>query len=171
MEIKFYDDIDDKLLKFAVIISKSNGNWVFCKHKKRDTYEVPGGHREPNENIFDTAKRALYEETGAIDFNIKPVCVYSVTAEDNFNGEETFGMLYYAEIKTFEKELHSEIEKIIISDKLPDNWTYPLIQPKLLEEASKRGFINFAEMYSDEKASCMCIEYCALLINDKLRKN
>ena len=141
MEIKFYDDIDDKLLKFAVIISKSNGNWVFCKHKKRDTYEVPGGHREPNENIFDTAKRELYEETGAIDFNIKPVCVYSVTAEDNFNGEETFGMLYYAEIKTFEKELHSEIEKIIISDKLPDNWTYPLIQPKLLEEASKRGFI------------------------------
>lgn len=141
MEIKFYDNVDDELLKFAVIISKSNGNWVFCKHRKRDTYEVPGGHREPNENIFDTAKRELYEETGAIDFNIEPVCIYSVTAEDNFNGEETFGMLYYADIKTFEKEFHSEIEKIIISDKLPDNWTYPLIQPKLLEEAEKRGFI------------------------------
>ena len=141
MEIKFYDDVDDKLLKFAVIISKHNGNWVFCKHKKRDTYEVPGGHREPNENIFDTAKRELYEETGASDFDIKPVCAYSVTAEDNFNGEETFGMLYYADIKIIEKELHSEIEKIIISDKLPDNWTYPLIQPKLLEEAARRGFI------------------------------
>ena len=46
MEVKFYDSITDELLKFAVIISKSNGKWVFCKHKERDTYEVPGGHRE-----------------------------------------------------------------------------------------------------------------------------
>ena len=46
VEVKFYDSIIDELLKFAVIISKSNGKWVFCKHKERDTYEVPGGHRE-----------------------------------------------------------------------------------------------------------------------------
>ena len=46
VEVKFYDSIDDKLLKFAVIISKTNGKWIFCKHRERDTYEVPGGHRE-----------------------------------------------------------------------------------------------------------------------------
>ena len=39
-EVKFYDTVDDALLKFAVIISKSNGKWVMCKHKERDTYEV-----------------------------------------------------------------------------------------------------------------------------------
>ena len=39
------------------------------------------------------------------------------------------------------EELHSEIEKILISDKLVENWTYPLIQPILIEEAKKRGFI------------------------------
>ena len=39
------------------------------------------------------------------------------------------------------EELHSEIETILITDKLVDNWTYPLIQPKLIEEAHKRGFI------------------------------
>ena len=39
------------------------------------------------------------------------------------------------------KELHSEIEKIAIMDELPINWTYPEIQPKLLEEARKRGFL------------------------------
>ena len=44
-------------------------------------------------------------------------------------------------IYTFEKELHSEIEKIAIMDELPINWTYPEIQPKLLEEARKRGFL------------------------------
>ena len=54
--------------------------------------------------------------------------------------DETFGMLFIADINSFE-ELHSEIEKILISDKLVENWTYPLIQPILIEEAKKRGFI------------------------------
>lgn len=45
MKVKFYENIDDSLLKFAVIVSKSGGKWVFCKHKERDTYEIPGGHR------------------------------------------------------------------------------------------------------------------------------
>ena len=45
MEVKFYDTVNDELMKFAVVISQSNGKWVFCKHKERDTYEVPGGHR------------------------------------------------------------------------------------------------------------------------------
>ena len=34
IEVKFYDHADDKLLKFAVIISKTNGKWVFCKHRE-----------------------------------------------------------------------------------------------------------------------------------------
>ncbi|SEW30888.1 NUDIX hydrolase [[Clostridium] fimetarium] len=136
MEVKFYDNIDDELLKFAVIISKSSGKWVFCKHKNRDTYEVPGGHREANENIIDTAKRELYEETGALEFSITPISVYSVTDKNEVNGtgEETFGMLYYAEIETFEEELHSEMEKIFLWDELPTEWTYPLIQPKLISK-------------------------------------
>lgn len=142
MEIRFYEKVDDILLKFAVIISKHNGKWVFCKHKERTTYEVPGGHREVGEDIFDTAKRELYEETGAILFDIKPVCVYSVTAPDNYDGAETFGMLYFADIKEFEKELHSEIEKTEFFDELPENWTYPLIQPKLIEEFLRRENIK-----------------------------
>lgn len=143
IEVKFYDQVADELLKFAVIISKTNGKWVFCKHKERNTYEVPGGHREENENILETAKRELKEETGALDFTISPICVYSVTGKNKVNetGEETYGMLFFADIKTFENELHSEMEKVLITDTLVENWTYPLIQPKLIEEAKKRGFI------------------------------
>ena len=143
MEVKFYDEIDDALLKFAVIIAKTDGKWIFCKHKERDTYEVPGGHREACENILDTAKRELREETGAIDFDIKPVCVYSVKGKTRVNedaNDETFGMIFVADVFSFE-EIHSEIEKIIICEKLVDDWTYPLIQPKLIEEAKKRGFL------------------------------
>jgi len=134
MEVKFYDNVDDELLKFAVIISKASGKWVFCKHKERDTYEVPGGHREANESIIDAARRELYEETGALTYSITPISFYSFTEKNQVNGkeEETFGMLYYAQIETFEKELHSEIEKIVFLDEQPTELTYPLIQPKLI---------------------------------------
>lgn len=141
MEVRFYDTIDDALLRFAVIISKADGRWVFCKHKERDTLEVPGGHREPGEAIYDTAKRELYEETGATEYTIEPVCVYSVTGRNRTKdtGEEIFGMLYSARITAFEKELHSEIEKVLLLDEIPQKWTYPLIQPRLIEEAIRRG--------------------------------
>lgn len=140
MEVKFYDTIDDGLLKFAVIISKFDGKWVFCKHKDRRTYEIPRGHRENGEDIDTTAKRELQEETGAIDFTIKPICVYSVTGKTrvNISGEETYGMLYFAEIKCFDRELHSEIEKVELFHELPTEWTYPLIQPLLIEEYKRR---------------------------------
>ena len=136
LEVKFYDTVDDSLLKFAVIISQSNGKWVFCKHKERDTYEAPGGHREVGEDILETAKRELQEETGAIQFDIKPICVYSVTGKNSVNetGEETFGLLCLAEITEFSGKLESEIEKVELMDELPESWIYPMIQPKLTEK-------------------------------------
>ena len=140
MLVKFYDSIDDELIKYAVIISRSKGKWVFCKHKDRTTLEVPGGHREQGETADEAAERELAEETGAIDFTITPICVYSVVRTDG--SEESYGMLYYAEINTFESELHSEIESICLTDTLPDNWTYPLIQPELIREAIRRKIFN-----------------------------
>lgn len=143
VEVKFYDSVDDHLLKFAVIIAKTGGKWVFCKHRERDTYEVPGGHREQEEDILETARRELKEETGAVAFTIKPICAYSVRGKTRINEnitDETFGMLYIADIISFE-ELNSEIEEILVTDSLIDNWTYPFIQPQLIEEAKNRGYI------------------------------
>lgn len=73
---------------------------------------------------------------------MQPICVYSVTAPNNFEGQESFGMLFYADILSFETELHNEIERIKITNELPERWTYPLIQPKLLEEAKRRAVIK-----------------------------
>ena len=136
MEVKFYNEIDDNLLKFAVIIAEYNEKWVFCKHKERNTYEIPGGHRENGETITETARRELYEETGAVDFVLKPICAYSVTGKNRVNetGEETFGMLFFAKIRDFEHELNSEIEMINFFDNMPEKLTYPEIQPVLFNE-------------------------------------
>ena len=56
---------------------------------------MPGGHREAGEDILETAKRELQEETGAIKFEIKPICVYLVIGKIRVNdtGEETFEVL------------------------------------------------------------------------------
>ena len=135
LEVKFYEQVNDELLKFAVILSRTQGKWVFCKHRERTTYEIPGGHREPGETIQETAERELREETGAVEFDMKQVGVYSVKTEES----ETFGMLFVADIFSFE-DIHSEIESILITENLVEEWTYPLIQPRLLEEAARRGF-------------------------------
>ena len=171
MEVKFYDTVNDELLKFAVIISQSNGKWVFCKHKERVTYEVPGGHRETGENILETAKRELQEETGAVKYEIKPICVYSVTGKTRVNdtGEESFGMLYFAEITEFAKELHSEMEKVILMDELPENWTYPLIQPKLIEKYMQIEKQSYSRI---QLAAKQTIEYIKNTIKpEKLRRD
>jgi len=139
-KVRFYDGVADERLKFAVILSRFAGKWVFCKHRDRDTLEVPGGRREPGERIEETAARELREETGAEEFTIRPVCVSSVVRDD---AEESFGALYAAEITSFEKELHSVIEKIILLDTPPEsNWTYPDIQPHLLKEAARRNIFE-----------------------------
>lgn len=64
-KVNFYDEVQDELLKFAVIIAVFDGKLVFCKHKKRDTWEIPGGHREAGEKVSDTAERELSEEAFA----------------------------------------------------------------------------------------------------------
>lgn len=128
MQVEFYDINIDKPLKYAVICARYNGKWVFCKHKNRDTYEIPGGHREDREDIETTAKRELWEETGAKNFDICPVCIYSFT---------DYGMLYFAEIRSFEELPPLEIEKIKLFDDMPENLTYPIIQPYLFERVQE----------------------------------
>ncbi len=134
-DVRLYDEVEDSLLKFAVIAARSGGKWVFCRHRGRTTLEIPGGHREPGESVDQTAARELREETGAKTFTLRPVCVYSVVRDD---AAESFGGLYTAEISSF-GALHSEIEEIFLLEEPPEgNWTYPEIQPRLVEEVRKR---------------------------------
>lgn len=76
VEVKFYDEADDRLLKFAVIIAKTDNKWVFCKHRERETYEVPGGHRE-NPNVCAVYTEKEYRNKGI-------ALVYLITDHTSF---------------------------------------------------------------------------------------
>ncbi|WP_411170629.1 NUDIX domain-containing protein [Clostridium sp. MB05] len=132
IKVNFYDlnTIDDSKVKFAVIVTKYKGKLVYVRHKDRQTWEMPGGHREENESISKAASRELVEETGAKSFNITPICIYSV---EN-NKDKSFGSLSYADVYEFDELPNYEIAEIKLFDKIPENLTYPLIQPYLAKK-------------------------------------
>ena len=55
-------------------IEPFKGRWAF-----------PGGFIKMHETAEEGARRELREETGAIDFLIKPICVYSVKGKTRIN--------------------------------------------------------------------------------------
>ena len=133
-DVKFFDTVDDAALKFAVIMARYGDGWLFCRHKQRSTWEIPGGHREPGEAIDDTARRDLHEETGAVKFELHRIGVYGVCSGD----EITYGMLYFADVQTLgELPPEMEIGEITVSKKLPENLTYPFIQPALYKKTAE----------------------------------
>ena len=129
INVHFYGADTEAELRYAVIAARCGGQWVLSRHRQRDTWEIPGGHREPGENIDAAARRELYEETGAEVFTLSRVCVYSVS-----DGAQTdYGMLYFAEIDMLGELPESEISERRLFELLPGekDLTYPAIQPLL----------------------------------------
>ena len=70
------------------------------------------------------------EETGAVDFKIECVATYSVLKD----GEIGYGRLYLAEISALVPVPdQSEIAEVRTMVSLPENLTYPDIQPLLFQ--------------------------------------
>lgn len=136
MKVQFFqlDSVEDESLKYAVIVSRFKGEWIFVKHNKRTTWEIPGGKRDLYEEITRTAERELFEETGANSFTITPVCIYSVQHDLK---EESFGMLFYSEVSELSSLPNSEIGELRLFNNLPSQLTYPEIQPLLFDKVLK----------------------------------
>lgn len=118
-----------KKYKYVVIIAKLNDKWLLCKHKKRTTFETAGGHIELNETPLEAAKRELFEETGAVSYDIKPIFDYWAGDDDSTG----YGMVFFAHIKKLGELPESEMERVECFDALPENLTYPAITPVLFK--------------------------------------
>lgn len=129
MVVKFWraDEIPLDRLKYTVVAARHEGKWVYVQHKKRETWEMPGGHRNPHETAREAAKRELYEETGAVEFTLKQLGAYSVSTGE----EETYGALFVADIKAFAALPDYEIARVERFAEMPLNLTYPDILPQL----------------------------------------
>ena len=119
LEVKVFDlgHYKEEEYTRVVCVSKYKGKFVFSYNMKRKGWEIPGGHIEEGETWHEAVKREMYEETGATKIDVKPIAVYKIS---------TYGLLCYCEILEM-NELPKEYEmsKIMLTDTLPENLTYP----------------------------------------------
>ena len=154
MECKIYKFGELKDYKYADVFAWYKGKWIFCKHKMRDTWEFPGGHIEECETPLEAAKRELFEESGAVSFDIWPLCDYHVWGE--FNGAEINGkgQMYVANVHSLGAlPPDSEMEMIDFFEELPNNLTYPehtdAAFPFVLEESVKLQRLGLINMHNE----------------------
>ncbi len=120
--------------KYVVVLSFCQGKIVLSRHKERTTWETQGGHIETGETPMEAARRELYEESGAIQFEIEPLCDYwAGNSETNVGAS---GVVFVAQIQEFtEIPTESEMAEMKLFDALPKNLTYGAITPVLFDKA------------------------------------
>lgn len=116
--------------KYVVILSRMDGRWLLSRHQERTTWETQGGHIEEGETPLEAARRELYEESGATDYAIRPLCDY--WAGDGQGS--AMGVVFLADIHALGPLPDSEMAEVHAFDRLPENLTYPGITPVLARE-------------------------------------
>ena len=118
-----------KAYRFVVIFARYCDKWLYCRAKDRNTYETAGGHIEQGETPYDAAKRELYEETGAIGFELTSAFDYSVHRPNEYSN----GQVYFARIQELGDMPGYEMAEVRMFDTIPDVMRFPMILPVLYE--------------------------------------
>lgn len=109
--------------RYAVVFAVFENRWLFCRHKERDTWEMPGGHIEPGETPEEAARRELWEESGAEEFALYPAFDYWAGDEKSESG----GQVYLAMITKMGPLPESEMAETALFEAFPESCTYPEI--------------------------------------------
>ena len=122
--------------KFVVILSHMDGKYLLSRHRARTTWETQGGHIELGETPLEAAKRELWEESGALEYTVEPLCDYR--AADDLGSAA--GAVFRAEITKLGPLPESETGETRLFETVPENLTYPHIAPALFAyEAEQRA--------------------------------
>lgn len=111
------------VINYVRMVTEYNGKFVLPFHKESQKWDWVGGHVEKDENPLEAAKRELFEETGAVDFDIFPVFDHESFNEDgtHFNNARTYFVIVREFINLPDG---SEMGKIGFFDKIPEDFRY-----------------------------------------------
>lgn len=116
---------------YVVIVSLYNSELVWVRKKGFSTWEIPAGHVEVGELPEEAARRELWEETGALDYELDAICDFSILSE---NGS-SFNQLFLSTIRKFGELPNFEIEEVKMGNHIPEALTHTTIQPTLIKKA------------------------------------
>ena len=109
-------------IAFVVIFARYQNQWVYSFHRRRQSFEHPGGHVEPGETPLAAAFRELWEETGIRDCYMIPLWDYEQIWDDGVGKNN--GRAYLAYVHALGTLPESEMERVALFDDVPDNYTY-----------------------------------------------
>ena len=116
--------VPDPDLSYVIIGARYRDKWIFVRQRERSSWELPAGHIEAGEDPDRAAGRELYEETGALRWDLAVLSDYQVSYE----GRQAYGRLYRAEVHELGPLPDQEIEEIDFHAELPRELTYPEVQ-------------------------------------------
>lgn len=123
--------------KYVVVFSRYRGKLLLSRHRARATWETQGGHIEPGESPLQAARRELWEESGATQFSLTPVCRYFAWV-DSDKPHGAWGAVFFADIQALGPLPQSEMAQVQCFDALPENITYPGITPHIYRRVRDR---------------------------------
>lgn len=121
---------------YVVVFSRYQGNYLFSRHRERITWETQGGHIEQGETPLEAARRELYEESGAVEYDIVPLFDYWAAEDENDPG--AYGQVFLANVQCLAAIPDSEMAQTGLFDTLPPELTYPGITPVLFAKLQEQ---------------------------------